>query len=795
MADKRDKEKTKAQLIEELAEARAREEELRESEETFRALADDANDGIMIAASSGGVHVYANRRMAEITGYSVPELFETTMADLVHPDQLVEVRERFQRRLEGKPAPEQYEIVFVRKDGQSVPLEMTSAKTVWRGQPAAILVFRDITARKQAEATLRESEERLSTILNSMPSAVMLIDADAHSIIDANAAACALAGADKEQIVGSICHRFVCPAEEGRCPITDLGQEVDNSERVLLTAQGEPVPVLKTVTPITLDGRPCLLESFVDIGIRKQAEEALQRRARQLQTVAEVSREATSILDVHQLLDRVVNLVSDGFGFYHTGIFLLDEMKQYAVMRAASSEGGRRMLERGHSLPVGTVGIVGYVAATNEPRVVLDVDEDSAFFSNVDLPDTRSEAALPLAIRGQVIGVLDVQSTELAAFSEDDVAVLRVLADQLAIAIENARLVERTEAQLQELSILSGEFGADAVGRLLSAERSLGFVYDRVDISPLDTSPAAHQLAVERGERVLVSEEDTEGPVMAVPLRIRGQIIGSLGVEAEDGRGWSPEEIAVIEAVSEQVAQALESAQLFAEAQRSAQQMQALYETSRTISSSMEEEALMRSVMESVQRTLGCELVLIASVNEEARTIGVQYSLWRGQWDSAPEWVDMSRHSLDQPGILADIYYTGRTETVREWDGRFDRKTWDEFGLGRFLRVYMPITLRDRTLGVIQAIYGKSAKASVGEDEKQMLSAFMDQAAVALENVRLFEQTRLRAERERQIYDITTKIRRSPDIATILQTAVEELGQALRADRAVVRLTAKPHEE
>lgn len=528
---------------------------------------------------------------------------------------------------------------------------------------------------------------------------------------------------------------------------------------------------------------------------RAEAELALQRHALQLETVAEVSREATAILDVRQLLDRVVNLVSDGFGFYHTGIFLLDDMNQHAVMRAASSEGGRRMLERVHSLPVGGVGIVGHVAARNEPCVARDVGEDSEYAGNADLPDTRSEAALPLAIRGQVIGVLDVQSKDLDAFSEDDVAVLRVLADQVAITIENARLAERTEAQLQELSVLSQQYTAEAVGRLLASDRSLGFVYDRVDISPLDTSPAAHQLVVERGERVLVSEEDTEGPVMAVPLRIRGQVIGSLGVEAEDGRGWSPEEIAVIEAVSEQVAQALESAQLFAEAQRSAQQMQALYETSRTISSSMEEETLMRSVMESVQRTLGCELVLIASVNEEARTIGIQYSLWRGQWDSAPEWVDMSRHSLDQPGILADIYYTGRTEIVREWDGRFDRKTWDEFRLGQFLRVYMPITLRDRTLGVIQAIYSKSAKASVGEDEKQMLSAFMDQAAVALENVRLFEQTRLRAERERQIYDITTKLRRSPDITTILQTAVEELGQALRADRAVVRLTAKPHEE
>jgi PAS domain S-box-containing protein len=956
----------------------------------------------------------------------------------------------------------------------------------------------DVTARKQAELALRDSEERLSTILNSMPTAVMLIDADTHTIIDANIAACDLAGADREQIVGSVCHRFICPAEQGRCPITDLGQEVDNSERVLLNAQGEPVPVLKTVTPIALGGRPCLLESFVDIHIRKQAEEALERRARhlqtvaevsreasgtldldeliqqvvelvrerfnlyyaglflvdqtgewsgepgrwamlragtgeagrqmlekehkleiggdsmigwclahkearialdvgleavrfenpflpetrselalplvsrgeaigalsiqstqeaafseediavllimagqlanamvnagllnaltreqylmsalmdnvpdyiyfkdresrfirttkaharafglsdpaevvgksdfdfftekharpayedeqrivrtgepmlnveeretwpdrpdtwvltskmplrdeagnivgtfgistditerrrtqealgrrarQLQTVAEVSREATAILDVNQLLDRVVNLVSDGFGFYHAGIFLLDESRQYAVMRAASSEGGRRMLERGHSLPVGTVGIVGYVAASDEPRVVLDVSEDSTFFRSVDLPDTQSEAALPLTVRGQVVGVLDVQSVELGAFSEDDVAILRVLADQVAVAIENARLVERTEEQLRELTLLSGEYVAEAMSRLIS-ERPLGFVYDRVDISPLEESPPAHRLAVEQGERITLNAPDSEGAVMAVPLKIRGQVIGSVGVEAGDGRGWSSEEIAVIEAVSEQVAQALESAQLFVEAQRSAQQMQALYETSRTISSSLEEETLMHSVLDSVQRTLGCELVLIASVDEELKTIGVRHSIWRGELGAFPAWVDVAPHPLSQPGLLADVYHTGRTEVIQEWDDRFDRKYWDEFDLGQYLRVLMPITLRDRALGVIDVVYSKRTKTSVSEDEKQMLAAFMDQTAVALENVRLFQQTRERAERERQIYDITTKLRRSPDIATILQTAVEELGQALRTDRAVVRLMAKPREE
>jgi PAS domain S-box-containing protein len=533
-----------------------------------------------------------------------------------------------------------------------------------------------------------------------------------------------------------------------------------------------------------------------DITARKQAEMALERRAVQLQTVAGVAREAASILDVHELLERVVQLVSEGFGFYHTGIFLLDELKQYAVLRAASSEGGKRMLEQNHRLAVGQVGVVGYVAATNEPRVVLDVGEDAVFFDNPDLPETRSEMALPLTVRGEVIGVLDAQSTQPAAFTEDDVAVLRILTDQLAIAIENARLVQRTEEQLRELNLLYGQFSAETWARLSAAERALGYVYDRVDVSPIDELPSpAHSLAVERGETVAFDASEASGTALAVPLRIRGQVIGSLGVEAGDGRDWSPEEITLVEAVCEQVAQAIDGARLFAEAQKTALSMEALYQTSRAISSSLEEEAMVYAVLEAVYRTLNCEYVLLCTVDEERETIGLRHGIWQGEFDIYPEWMELVQYSLDHQNIIPDVYRTGHTEIIGEWDDRFNREVWEKFGHERFLRVFMPIKLREQVIGVVEVAYDRRQKGRVGEDEVQMLAAFMDQAAVALENVRLFEQAQRRAQREHQIYEITNRLRRSPDISAILQTAVNELGQALRVDRALVRLVVKSREE
>jgi FOG: GAF domain len=175
----------------------------------------------------------------------------------------------------------------------------------------------------------------------------------------------------------------------------------------------------------------------------QEANRDLARRTAQLEAASEVARRAAAIRDVQTLLDETVRLISQRFGFYHAGVFLVDEAGEYAVLRAASSEGGQRMLARGHRLAVGEVGIVGYVAGTGKPRIALDVGEDAVFFSNPDLPHTHSEMALPLKVGERVIGVLDVQSVEPSAFTDEDVAVLQTMADQIALAIENARLLQR----------------------------------------------------------------------------------------------------------------------------------------------------------------------------------------------------------------------------------------------------------------------------------------------------------------------------------------------------------------
>ena len=170
-----------------------------------------------------------------------------------------------------------------------------------------------------------------------------------------------------------------------------------------------------------------------------------ERRARQFEAIAQVARVIATVQELDALLPRITQVISQQFGFYHVGIFMWDENREFAILMAANSEGGQRMLKRGHKLGIGQTGIVGFVAATGTSRIALDVGADAVFFDNPDLPSTRSELALPLRVGTEIIGVLDVQSTEQNVFQDEDTDVLSTLADQVAIAIQNGRSYETTQ--------------------------------------------------------------------------------------------------------------------------------------------------------------------------------------------------------------------------------------------------------------------------------------------------------------------------------------------------------------
>lgn len=315
---------------------------------------------------------------------------------------------------------------------------------------------------------------------------------------------------------------------------------------------------------------------------------ALERRTVQLEAAARVARDASEIRDVKELLDRVVHLISGRFGFYHAGIFVLDDMGEYAVLQAASSEGGQRMLARGHRLAVGKVGIVGYVAGTGKPRIALDVGADAVFFDNPDLPLTRSEMALPLKVGERVIGVLDVQSEEPAAFTDEDVAVLQTMADQIALAIENAHLLGESRQMLRELERVYGERARAAWAEYARHLPAFRYTGTGVEPAPLSGSP---------------TPTAGNGHQLSIPIRLHGETIGSILLQREsEADPWSPEDAVMAEEIGVQIGLALENARLLAEMERRAEREQMLGEITARLTRSLDMKALLRAAVEELAR-------------------------------------------------------------------------------------------------------------------------------------------------------------------------------------------------
>jgi len=185
----------------------------------------------------------------------------------------------------------------------------------------------------------------------------------------------------------------------------------------------------------------------------------IQRYAKLLRAAARAAKNITTILDPYELLQRTVDIICDEFGFYYAGVFFLDDLKQYAVLKAGRGEAGKAMINEGHKLAVGGNSMIGASIANKQGRIALDVGEEAVFFENPHLPKTRSEMALPLIVGDEVIGALTVQSTEEAAFKEEDIDALQTMADQLAIAIQNSNLHRQAERRSRLLK------AANRVGR------------------------------------------------------------------------------------------------------------------------------------------------------------------------------------------------------------------------------------------------------------------------------------------------------------------------------------------
>ncbi|MPM25580.1 hypothetical protein SDC9_72076 [bioreactor metagenome] len=340
--------------------------------------------------------------------------------------------------------------------------------------------------------------------------------------------------------------------------------------------------------------------------------ESLTYRSRQLQTVADVARNVVSNTNLESLLTSVTNLISDRFNYYHVGIFLIDDAGEYAVLRASNSVGGQRMLSRQHKLRVGQVGIVGNVTGAGVPRIATDVGKDAVFFNNPDLPETKSEMALPLKIENNVIGALDIQSIESNAFSEDDVALFSTLADQISVAINNNRLLADTAQALEEAQTLHRQYLNQEWTKQAQQEASNNYKYTPQGLIPFEEKLPEIDLVFNSGRPITKSYpiSDRGGKphsVLAVPINLRGETIGVIHLQVNEGNEftWSENELLTVQTVADQVAQTLESARLFEQTIRRADRERRVLEITSKIRSTNDPQEMLQITLEELKRHLG----------------------------------------------------------------------------------------------------------------------------------------------------------------------------------------------
>jgi GAF domain-containing protein len=339
----------------------------------------------------------------------------------------------------------------------------------------------------------------------------------------------------------------------------------------------------------------------------------LERQTARLRAAADISRSLGLILDFEALLWQAGDLLVQNFCLYHVGIFQIDSSGRWAEYRAGAGEAGRLLAEQQFRLGVGGGSLIGRCTAQSQACILQDVNagDGAGGATRVEhplVPRTRSEAALPLIARGQVIGALSLQSDRAGAFDPDTVAILQTIADQLAIAMDNARLLASSRQALEAASRAYGESTRQAWAELLGGRGRWGYRYEHAGITPL------------REGRHLEAVVDSTMPAVDIPLKIRDQVVGVLSFQKDAGQAtsesgvmdagassasWTEEETRLLERLVEQTALALDSARLYQDTQRRAAHERLVGEVTARMRETLDMDAVLRTAAQEIRQALG----------------------------------------------------------------------------------------------------------------------------------------------------------------------------------------------
>ncbi len=800
----KDQGKTQERLINELAELRQRvaeleaadteqvraERALQESEEKYRTMIEQSNDMIWTLDTEGSL-TFFNKRSEEISGHRFEDWRGKSFAPLIVEEDLPLVVDVFRRTLNGEP--QHYEVRVRKEDGDIFTLSVNTAPILEAGKVVGTVSFgRDITERVQAGKSLRESEERFQQVAENAQEWIW--EVDAHGLYTyASPVVEKILDYKPEEVVGKK-HFYDLFHPEDREEFKKAAFEVFAQKQPFreftnrnVRQDGETVWLSTSGVPI-LDEEGTLLGyrgADTDITERKRAERALERRASQLATVGEIGRQIASILDRDELLHQMANLLEDVFGYRYAYIFLLDEDSDELVLRAGAGPG--RLLE-GTRIAVEARSINAWVARTGKPLLANDVAREPMYLHLEEVADTKSELTVPIKVKDQVIGTLDVQSTELYAFDESDLFTLQALASQAGIAIENARLYEETKRRAEEMTSVYNISVAttstlsldevlksvcEQVSRLMEVSSFYIALYDagREELSfelALDEGVPVEKFTrkladgaglsgwiVQSKQSLLIRDaEREEFPVgaivvglparswLGVPLLYMDQVVGVMGVQSYQPHAFDENDQQLLSTIAAQVAIAIENARLFAETNGRTNDLALLLGTSTAISSTLDLDQILKTVARQIITSLVATLCRITLLDEAGENLVIR-AVYPIREQEAQD--DLGRRfPLAMVPWHRQVIETGQPVVLRQDVPELalsDEERKLALTEGVKSAALIPLIVGGRVLGVISLAEERDWERSPFTPEKVALcQSIAAQAAVAIENAHLYEE-------------------------------------------------------
>ncbi|MGD9144828.1 MAG: GAF domain-containing protein [Anaerolineae bacterium] len=548
--------------------------------------------------------------------------------------------------------------------------------------------------------------------------------------------------------------------------------------------------------------------------------QAEQRRAEQFRVITGVGHRITSILDIDELLIQLVRLIQKSFKYDHVAIAMIEGGKAEYKVGAGSLWDNPEFEFQPRKLAVGQEGLTGWVAATGEPVLVPDVSQDPHYVPLAG-SGTQSELIVPIKVKGQVIGVLDVQSDRLNAFDDSDLVVLQSLANQAAIAIENARLFVAEQRRAEQFRVI-GEVGRHMttildIDQLLEEIVSLirdTFGYYLVDIALIEgddlnvragagdrfgdpdfqppnlevEGPGIMARVARTGEPLLVPDVSQE-PLycalpdglktqseLAVPLKTKTSVIGVLDVQSDRLDAFDDSDLVMLQALAHQAAFAIENARFFRDTTRQVRELRALADASRIISSVLDQDQLLRALYEQITRIAPTDFYVIALYDSDANVVSIEINVDEGVHYPKEQYV------LDR-GLLQLVIHERRAlrfDNLPEAKAHLDVEVVpgggpkaNESWLG------VPMLYGEEVLGAI--VVGSYQPSAFDAGHQQTLTSIGNQAAVALKNARLYEQAQQLAvmeERQRLARELHDAVTQTLFSASLIAEALPELWES-----------------